>query len=394
MNLLEEAKQIEQETIDNRRKIHRFAELGFDLPKTVEFVTNALKSYGYRPSKLGKSGIVCTVGQGSPTILLRADMDALPMQEESGVSYAADNGNCHSCGHDCHTAILLSAAKLLKRHENALRGTVKFMFQPAEEILAGAQDMINAGVLSNPDVDAAMAMHVVVGQPYAKPGTICYISGCVANSGDAIRIVVHGVDGHGSRPELAVDAIHIAAHIVLALDELVSREIPTDEDTVVLVGRIEGGTTCNSVGGTATLEISVRTTGHQERSYLLRRIREIAEGIAATFRATAEFTHLYGTSPLINDNDTLKAMTGYLKEILPDDSVFPIAKNGGSEDFTMIAERVPSVFLHLSAGRPEDGYTQFVHHPSMQVDESALAYGVAAFTHCAIRWLESHKIES
>lgn len=388
--ILEQAQCIKDEIVQNRRMIHGFAELGFDLPRTRSFVRDKLREYGYAPAEVGKGGIVVTVGQPGPTILLRADMDALPMGEESGEPFAAKNGNCHSCGHDCHTAMLLGAAKLLKAHERELPGTVKLMFEPAEELLAGARDMMEHGLLESPKVDAALALHILVGQEASRTGNICYVRGCVTNSGDAIRIVVHGKDGHGSRPELAVDAIHIAAHIVLALEELVAREIPTAEDTVVLVGKIEGGTTCNSVGGTAVLEVSVRTTGHTERAFLRKRVQEIAQGIAATFRGSVEVEHQYGVPPLINDNDLLDAYVRYLSELLPDVSLINTPKTGGSEDFTMVAEHVPSVFLSLGVGSPQDGYDQFLHHPAMRVDENALPVGVAAYVQCAVRWLEEH----
>ena len=210
------------------------------------------------------------------------------MEEKSGEEFACTEGNCHSCGHDCHTAMLLGAAKALKEMESSLKGTVKFMFQPAEELLGGAKAMIEAGILENPKVDAAMGLHISVAKDNTASGTVLVTHGTMNNSGDAVKITVYGKDAHGSTPEKGIDSISIASRIVLALEELVAKEIPSKEDTVVLVGKIEGGTTCNTVAGTTTMEVSIRTQGYEERDYLKRRVKEIAEGIAAVYRGRAE----------------------------------------------------------------------------------------------------------
>lgn len=387
---LEQAREIQEEIIANRRVIHSYAEWGFDLPQTYAYVTEQLKSYGYQPEKVGKMGVVCTAGRPGPTILLRADMDALPMAEETGVSYAAANGNCHSCGHDCHTAMLLGAAKLLKSRESELAGTVKFMFQPAEEQLAGALDMIAGGVLETPHVDAALALHIVVGLEVARSGHVCCVHHCSKNSGDAVRIIVEGRDAHGAQPELGVDAIHIAAHIILALEGLKAREVPIGQESVVLVGRIEGGTTCNTMAGQAILDLSIRATGPKERAFLMRRTEEIARGVAETFRGTVRVEHQYGAPALVNDEGLMLEFQQYLREILPPERVVDCEKIGGTEDFTMVAEKVPSVFLELGVGSPDEGYLHSIHQPAMQVDESALPTGSAAYAQCALRWLEAH----
>lgn len=387
---LDQAREIQDEIIANRRFIHSCAEWGFDLPRTYAYVVEQLESYGYHPEKTGKMGIVCTAGRPGPTILLRADMDALPMAEETGASYAATNGYCHSCGHDCHTAMLLGAAKLLKSREGELAGTVKFMFQPAEEQLAGALDMIEHGVLENPRVDAALAFHITVGLEAARSGRVCCVHHCAKCSGDAVRILVEGKDAHGAQPELGVDAIHIAAHIILALEGLKAREVPIGQESVVLVGRIEGGTTCNTMAGQAILDLSIRATGPEERAFLLRRTEEIARGVAATFRGAVRIEHQYGAPALVNNEELLQEFQRYLREMLPAEQVVDCEKLGGTEDFTMLAEKVPSVFLELGVGSPDEGYPYSIHQPAMQVDESALATGAAAYAQCALRWLEAH----
>lgn len=385
---LEAANGMKPEIIRLRRTLHQCPEIGFELDRTFEFVWERLMEYGLSPQKVGRSGIACTVGRPGRTILLRADMDALPMREESGLSFASDNGNCHSCGHDCHTAMLLCAAKLLKAREGDLKGTVKLMFQPAEEILSGAKDMVENGILENPRVDAALAMHVMTGLNETKTGVIRYSEGIVNSSGDAVRITIKGMDAHGSKSYKGVDAIHVAAHMVLALEELVAREIPSDEDTVLLVGKIEGGTTCNSVAGTASLELSIRTCGREQREFLFNRVEAIAKGIAGTFRAKAQVDHLYGSPALVNDGEMVRKVTGFLRELLPEEKVVRMGKMGGGEDFTMVAERVPSAFLVLGAGTPGEGCDRFLHHPQMRIDEAALPVGTAVYAYCAARWLE------
>ncbi len=389
--ILRQAKELQAEIVENRRIIHRYAEIGFELPWTQAFVMEKLREYGYEPEPMGTCGVTCTVGEPGAVILLRADMDALPMADESGETFASTNGNCHSCGHDCHTAMLLGAAKLLKEHESELTGTVKFMFQSAEELLSGAQDMIDAGILENPKVDAALALHVMMGLEDSQTGKVRFIPGCVTNSGDAIRITVHGKDSHGSRPHLGIDALHVAAHILIALDELTTREIPMDEESIVLVGNMEGGTTCNSVPGEAVMELSVRTTGPKEREFLCKRITEIAESVAHTFRAEVTVEHMYGSPALINDSRLMQDFESYVKEIFPEEQVVKSGKMGGGEDFTMVAAHVPSVFITLGAGSPEEGYNLFLHNPATRINEDALPVGTAVYTQCAMRWLEEHR---
>lgn len=385
-----EAEQLRDEIVANRRTIHHFAETAFDLPQTLAFVEAALRKMGITPERCGKAGITALIGTpGKKTILLRADMDALPMEEKTGLPFAAENGHCHSCGHDCHTAMLLGAAKLLKAHEAELQGQVKLMFQPAEEKLAGAKDMIEAGVLEHPKVDAAMGLHVLVGaEQLSEPGTISYKPGCASFSGDAIRITVKGKDAHGSTPYLGVDAINIAAHIVIALQEILAREIPCEANDVVLVGMIHGGSSCNTNAGDCTLEVSVRSDTREGRSFLKQRVKEISEATAATFRGTAAVEYVYGMPSLFNDEEISRKLSGYCKEVAGEAAVQVNDKLSGSEDFTMVADKVPSAFFHLGAGSPAGGHSCGMHNPGMIVDESVLPLGAALYAHCATRFLE------
>ena len=382
---------INEEIIENRRILHNFAETGFDLSRTLSFVQEKLREYALDPRPIGKAGITCTIGHPGKTILLRADMDALPMKEKTGLDFAATNGNCHSCGHDCHTAMLLAAAKLLKEKEGNLKGRVKFMFQPAEELLAGAEDMIQAGILENPKVDAAIGMHIKAGTENSHLGTITYTKGTALYSGDAVRIAIKGKNAHGSTPEKGVDAINIAAHVIIALQEIIAREISCQDQAVLIVGKMQGGDTVNTLPGNALIEASIRATTEEKRAYLKKRVKEISENVAATFRGEAKVEFVYGMGPLYNDPDISQEITQYCKEILGEEKVIEVPISTGTEDFTAIAKHVPSVMLNLGAGSIKEGYTYSMHHPAMIVDEKVLAQGAALYAHCASEYLKNNE---
>ena len=259
--ILDTAKSIENEIIENRRFLHSHAEVGFELKETYDFVWSKLTQMGYTPTKCGKCGIVCTLGRSSDkTVLLRADMDALPMAEDSGLPFASKNGNMHSCGHDTHTAMLLGAAKILKNFESEINGTVKFMFQPAEEPLAGAADMISDGLLSDNTVKAAFMIHSITGVPIPA-GTLIVASGGVSSpAADYFKITVKGISCHGSTPQMGVDAITAAAHILIALQEISARELGVGNRAVITVGKFAGGTAGNIIADNVEMDnISIKS---------------------------------------------------------------------------------------------------------------------------------------
>ncbi len=390
MSVLNRALEIKQEVIKNRRYIHQNPELGFNLDKTVALVVKELTSYGYTPQIIGNNGVTCVAGSTGKTILLRADMDALPMNEESDLDFKSKENACHSCGHDMHTAILLGVAKLLKENEASLKGRVKFMFQPAEELLSGALNQIEAGILENPKVDSAISFHVMAGLPFSKTGMVCYSENSVTFSGDSLVVEITGKSAHGSKPELGVDAIVIASQIVVALQNIPSREISMSNENIVLVGTINGGTTSNTVADYAKLEISVRATKNSERDFLIHRITEICENIAKAFRGSAKISRVFSAPPLINDEKLVEDFVKYTKEILPENMVFNMGRGGGSEDFAYIAEKVPTCYYSLGAGSVQEGYIYSMHHPKVVFNEEAIPNAVATLTHAALRWLEEN----
>ncbi len=371
-----------------RRQLHQWGEVGFDLPQTVALVEKELTAMGIENHRVGKAGVCGIIGKGEKCVLLRADMDALPMDETTGLPYASTSGGTHSCGHDCHAAMLLGAAKLLKENEANLKGCVKLMFQPAEELLQGAVDMIEHGILENPKPDVAFATHVSVGLPGSTVGRVTYSSGPALYSGDAVKIEITGKASHGAAAFMGVDAINIAAHIVVALNEIISREIPLDEHSVVLVGKISGGETVNTTAGSAVLEVSIRAQTEEKRSFLKQRVKEISEGIAATFRGKADVQFVYGMAPLYCDPQTAADAHRYVSQLGYIPVCVPCA--GGTEDFTAVASRVPSVMLNLGAGSLEEGHLCSMHNAGMIVNEDALPTGVAIYCQCATQWLEEN----
>lgn len=389
---LEEAMGMRNEIISHRRHIHRRPELGFDLPETREYVKEKLRSYGYEPTELG-GGITCTAGTGkNPVILLRADMDALPQQEESGVEYASENpGACHSCGHDCHTAMLLGAAKILKAHEKELGGTVKFMFQPAEELLKGSQSMIDAGILENPKVDAAMGIHINTGRcgDYdLHPGTIVFAEEKMMPSADEFIIRVQGRAAHGATAYLGVSALNIASNTVMQLQQMPILETAYNDDIILSIGSIRSGTASNIIPDTAEIQGNVRAFTQEKREYVKRRISEIASGVASTWQGTAETIYTVGVAPNMNDRALTQEMQGYLADVAK--KVQIIKPVSGSEDFANLGLYVPTFFANVCAGAPEDGYEYSMHNPKMRVDEEALPYGTAAHCQCAYEYLAHH----
>lgn len=389
--ILREAEALREEIVSNRRRIHQIAELGMDLPETVEFVMKKLREYGYEPKKCGRAGVTATVGQGGKCILLRADMDALPMREESGLPFAAVNGNCHSCGHDCHPAMLLGAAKLLKAHESELAGTVKFMFQPGEEIGAGAQDMIEAGLMEDPPVDAAMGIHTAITMPDATTGTLKCIRGYYGKFVGGMTITVTGKDAHGAASWRGVDAVSIASFINLALQSVIAREVPADESSIVLTGTLNGGTTSNSVAGKAVMGVTMRATTQENFDFLQGRVECIAEHIAAAFRGQVEFIYDHAQPAPYNNPALTDEYARFAAELLGAEKVVVTDKAmGAGDDFARVTDIVPGALLNLGFGSRAEGYTCAGHNPHVIFNEEALPTGSAIHAYLAMRWLEEH----
>ncbi|MCI5596850.1 MAG: M20 family metallopeptidase [Lachnospiraceae bacterium] len=401
---LQEAKEKESQLIETRHYLHQHAETGFDLTETKAYVKDQLVQMGYEPKDCGKAGVVALAGGKKPgkVFLIRGDMDALPMKEEADVEFKSETGNMHACGHDMHTTMMLGAARLLKEHEDEICGTVKLMFQPAEEIFSGAHDMIEAGVLKNPDVDRALMIHVMAGTPMPAGTVIVTDGGVSASAADFFRITIQGKGCHGSMPNMGVDPVVPAAHVVTGLQEIQTRELALDDSAVVTIGSIHGGQAPNIIPDNVEITGSIRTFDEKIRQYIKDRIEEVSKGIAATFRAEAEVVYYNGCPVLDNDADLSRCVTVYAKELLGPQKAFSqgellamsggkASKGAGSEDFAFISQEVPSIMLALAAGEPEKGYVYPQHHPKVKFDESVLASGSAVYAYTAMRWLEEHQ---
>ena len=399
--LMAEAAVLEPQLQNWRRTLHRHPEVGFDLPQTRALVKQALTEMGYTPRDCGKAGILVLAGGKKPgkTILLRGDMDALPIQEESGVDFASEvPGRMHGCGHDMHTAMMLGAAKLLKAHEEELEGTVKLEFQPAEEIFQGSPDMIANGLLEDPKVDAAVMFHVVAGMPLPSGMVLVPGGGITMASCEQYHITVHGKGGHGSMPEACIDPITAAAHIHIALQEINSREMDPHSFGVFTTGRFQAGAASNVIPDTAEMWGTIRTIDPENKvgELIHKRMTEIAQGVAAAYRCTAEVGFSDYCPCMVVDHalagNALTYMTELVGQGAMDMSKLTGGKpGGGSEDFAFVSHEVPTVSMFLSAGNAKEGYAYGQHHPKVKFDDSILYEGGAAYSWFALRWLSEHK---
>lgn len=387
--ILLEAEKLKEELISIRRALHEYAETGFELTETKAFVWEQLVDMGYVPEKCGKSGIVACVGNNKgKTFLLRADMDALPIREEADVEYACTTGNMHACGHDMHTTMLLGAAKILKKYEYELEGNVKLMFQPAEELLEGSRDMISAGILENPSVDAGLMIHVLSGVPIESGTVIVSGPGISAPSADYFTIEIEGKGCHGSSPQDGVDAALVSSYILIGLQELLAREISIADRAIITIGSINAGEAHNVIAGTGILRGSMRTYDEELRKYLKRRIIEISENISNAYRAKATIIFDSGTPCLINDKNLSESIKGYLEDVVTVMGAKEKIAGGGSEDFAYISQKIPTIMVAIAAGNPASGYIYPLHHPKVKFDESVLTIGSVVYSWSAIKYLQ------
>lgn len=405
-SFMNEAKELQEWIAASRRFLHAHPETGFDLDHTVEFVMKELREMGYEPKRCGKAGVTTMAGGKKPgkVIMLRADMDALPLPEDSGEPFSSEiPGKMHGCGHDMHTAMLLGAAKLLKEHEDELQGTVKFDFQPAEEIFEGAYDTIQAGILKNPDVDAAIMMHVLAGMPIPVGMLMVSPPGVTASACDFFKITVKGRGCHGSTPNLGIDPINVAAHIIIALQEIQTRELMITDRVALTICSIHGGATNNVIPDTLEMTGSLRTYHEEARAEVKDRMTQIVESVGKTFRAEANLTFTSGCPTLNNSAELSASAVKYGRELLGQQMVIDagaMPKNdnersmsaGGSEDFAYVSQEVPSLQMCFSVGKPSpDGKMYPVHNSKACFDDSVLYRGAAAYAYLAMRWLEENQ---
>ncbi|MGX6961662.1 M20 metallopeptidase family protein [Vagococcus xieshaowenii] len=396
--ILKEAQALYDEMVANRHHLHEHPETGMDLEQTVAYVAKKLSEIGYdNIQHVGQAGLTVTVGTGEGKVmLLRGDMDALPINEESGVAYTSKvPGKMHACGHDMHTTMMLAAAKILKKYEQDIPGTVKLMFQPGEEIMKGSKDMIEHGVLENPKPDAAVMLHVFPGNP-VDVGTVGVMnSGKAMASVDWFTINIKGRGGHGSMPYLAIDPLVPMAAIQNALHTLQSRELPPHAVVSVTVGDIKGCETANVIPDEISMKGTIRTYDEDHRALIKKRMIELSENIAKAFRCEAEVSFPAG-APYFESNAELvehiaQSLPNYLgkdKFMPPMNPEIPVM---GSEDFALISHQVPSTSLMLMTRDSREHPAYNLHHPKLIMDDEAMPYGAAAYVGTALSWLEVNK---
>ena len=391
MDYLKRSEELFEETVENRRHLHQMPELGLELPETTAFIMEKLTEMGYDPKPCGGGVVACVGKMGGKTVLLRGDVDALPMKEESGLPFASQRENAHTCGHDIHGAMLLTAAKMLKENEAALDGMVKLMFQPGEEPLTGARSMIADGLLQDPKPDVALGYHVVAGS--MPMGLFVYNrEGTLMNSSDNFIIDIQGKGGHGAYPDACIDPINIAAHMILALESVVAREIKSTQASVLTIGKVTAGDAPNIIPDQAQLQGTLRCDSEKEREFILQRLSEVVDAVAKMYRGSATITMLAGTPPLICDPQSVDDFVGYMRELdVPGQCEHVGMHAASSEDFSAVLSEIPGAYMFLSAGFTDGRETYNQHHPKVEFNEEVMKSGAAYLAHCATRWLEEHK---
>lgn len=396
--VLKISKEFEGDIISYRRYLHENPELHLDLPITVKFIKEKLLEMGYEPMDCGKSGVVAIAGKGEGKVfMIRGDTDALPVKEEADVPFKSKNENMHACGHDIHAAMLLGAAKVLKEIEDEIPGKIKLMFQPGEETLSGAKEMIENGLLENPKVDAALMIHAMTGFPVEEGKLVYSEEGAATAASDTFQIVVQGKGGHGAMPNTTIDPINVGVHIHQMLQSINSREISPSDTAVLTIGSFKSGDAANVIPDTATLLGTIRTFSETTREFIKGRLISISTNTAEGLRATASVDFLRGCPSVVVDGNLSNQTKGFLNEIFDEGDVLPFkaflpdGRLSGSEDFSYVSQKVPSVFLILTAGNSNDGYAYPQHHPKAMFKEEVFWKGTAAYCYSAIRWLQENK---
>ena len=377
MNIRSEIKDIEKNIIDWRRDFHQYPELGFDEHRTSKIIGEALKEMGLAPQmNVGKTGVTADLSFGDgPTIALRADMDALPMQEASGLDFSSKHdGVMHACGHDGHMAMLLGAAKVLTQNGDSFNGTVRFIFQPAEEGAGGARYMIEDGCLDG--VDEIYGIHVWNYQPVGEVG-ITY--GPVLAAADMFEINIKGIGGHGAAPQGTVDAVVVASHLVQALQTIVSRNTNPLESTVVTIGTINGGHNFNIIADEVTLSGTARAYTEENRNLIKTRMAEIIDGVAKTFGAEISFDYEDGYPPTINHTDPVNKVLKAAQRVVGEKAGMPYLSMGG-EDFSYYLQKIPGCFFFVGSAPNDQKLFETPHHCShFTMDERALLVGPSIY---------------
>jgi amidohydrolase len=392
--IIEKAKSIQFRLVDWRRHLHHFPELGCEVPKTAAFISSVLKDLGVAVKEnVGGLGVVGLLEGSSPgkTVALRADIDAVSVPEETGVPYASKHpGVMHACGHDGHTAMLLGVAYILREMLDQIPGSIKLIFQPAEEGPGGARPMIADGVLENPKVDVIFGLHI--GGLWDIPsGYIGVKKGPMMAGANRFVVNIHGKAGHAAMPHRTVDSICIASHVVSALQTIVSRNVNPLEPAVISIGSLRAGTGFNIVAENAEIKGTMRyfkeEVGQENRNRILR----IASGIAESLGGNATVEFLPGYPPLINDDSVTAFFQRVVENLFGKDRVIEIIEPSlGADDMAYFLKEVPGTYFALGSVGKTEGVAYSHHHPKFNIDEDVLWMGSAALAAAAFEWLKEN----
>ncbi len=377
-SLKQEIKSREAAMIAMRRELHRHPELSFEEQQTAEVVAARLKAGGLAEvqTNVGGYGVVGTLKGGLPgkTIMVRADMDGLPILEQNQVEYRSQNpAAMHACGHDGHVSICLTLAEILSARRDELPGTVKFVFQPAEERGGGATKMIKDGVLNSPEVDAVIGLHLWNNLPVGQLGIT---NGPIFANADGYEIIVRGKGGHGALPHQTVDALVVAAEMVVALQTLVSREMTPLEPAVVTVGSFHSGSAFNIINEEAKIAGTFRTINKEAREYLQRRIRELTEGVARSMRATVDIKFTIGVPAVVNDPTITAAVREAGSTVLGSDNIVTVSPVTIADDMSEFLLAKPGCYFLMGSSNSARGLDFPHHHPRFDFDEACLSPAV------------------
>ena len=388
-----EADELLPQLVAWRRDFHRHPELGFEEVRTAGVVAAHLQELGLEVSTgVGKTGVIAMVEpdglpEDSETVLLRFDMDALPIHEETGLPFASENsGVMHACGHDGHTAIGMGVAQLLTRHRDELKGRVKLVFQPAEEGLGGAMAMIEDGALDAPQPAAAYGLHLWSRLPYNQ---VVVQPGPLWAAADIFTLTIHGKGGHGATPHDTIDATMVACQLVVALQTIVSRNANPSDTAVVTVGSFQSGNAGNVISEHAVLKGTIRSFEPEVRNLLLQRMDEICTGICEAFGARYEIDLESCVPATINSESGARVMDGIAKAVVGEENVAQIAPMMVGEDMAEFLNRAPGCFVLVGAANPEEGYYSPHHSPTFDFEESVMPTGVALLAEAAYSQLAS-----
>jgi amidohydrolase len=377
-NFLAESGAIKQEMIERRRDFHRHPELGFEERRTAEIVAEVMGEFTQHvKTGVAGTGVVALMeGKRSrPTALLRFDMDALPIQEETGAPYSSVHpGVMHACGHDGHTAVGLAVARLLHAHLEQLPGVVKFVFQPAEEGLGGAVRMVEEGVLLDPKPDFSLAFHIWNEKPV---GWIAITSGPTMAGCEILTIEIAGRGGHGAAPHEAVDPILAAAHVISALQSVISRNLDPQKAGVVSITQVRAGETFNVIPSTACLNGTIRTCDSEVREMVLERVDVVASGVAKAMGCSAKITTMPLTPPVVNDERIAERLQFLARQMFPDAVICSDQFTMVSDDMAFMMDTIPGCYMFIGSSNAEKGLNAAHHHPKFDFDEAVLPQAAA-----------------